>query len=134
MINETNENRMLEELGLNNSSPFKTPDGYFDTLTQRVMDRIDEEENTTHNAKVVKMNNNKKSTWGYVSKWVVAAAACLVIVFGGINYFETNTGTIAQSQNTLISTDDYDEEYEEDMMYYSMMDEQDIYCYLSGME
>ena len=136
MVNIQDDDRMLKELGLNNKNPFTTPEGYFDTLNDRIMARIDEEEMTANKlaekevAKVVDMKKNP-SIKQYLAKWAVAAAACLALVFVGVNYYGNENSTIAQNQTV---TEEYDEEYDEDMMSYSMMDEGDVYCYLAGIE
>ncbi len=138
-MNIQNEEQMLRELGLSNANPFKTPEGYFDTLNDRIMDRIDketaktedEEKETADQVKIVSMKQ-KQPVVHYAIRWAVAAAACLALVFIGVNYYEQENKNIAQNQTAV--TEDYDDEYGEDMISYSMMDGSDVYCYLSGME
>ena len=128
-MNIDNDDRMLEDLGLTKESPMKVPNDYFENIATRVLERIDEEEQSEKTAKVVSMNRGGASVWKYAVKWTVAAAACMALVFLGVNYYEDNN-TLAQSN----ATEEYDDEYEEEMMSYSMMDEQDVYCYLAGLE
>lgn len=138
-MNIQNEEQMLKELGLSNANPFKTPEGYFDTLSERIMARIDEEETKTAEekaetvqvAEVVSLKQKKTSVINYAIRWAVAAAACLALVFVGTDYFGEENKSIAQNQTVA---EEYDDEYAEDMISYSMMDESDVYCYLAGLE
>ena len=138
-MNIQNEEQMLKELGFNNANPFKTPEGYFDTLSERIMARIDEEETKTAEekaetvqvAEVVSLKQKKTSVINYAIRWAVAAAACLALVFVGADYFGEENKTLAQNQTVA---EEYDDEYAEDMISYSMMDESDVYCYLAGLE
>lgn len=138
-MNIQNEEQMLKELGLSNANPFKTPEGYFDTLSDRIMARIDEEETKTAEekaetvqvAEVVSLKQKKTSVINYAIRWAVAAAACLALVFVGADYFGEENKSIAQNQTVA---EEYDDEYAEDMISYSMMDESDVYCYLAGLE
>ena len=138
-MNIQNEEQMLKELGLSNANPFKTPEGYFDTLSERIMARIDEEEtkaaeekaDTVQVAEVVSLKQKKTSVINYAIRWAVAAAACLALVFVGADYFSEENKSIAQNQTVA---EEYDDEYAEDMISYSMMDESDVYCYLAGLE
>ena len=138
-MNIQNEEQMLKELGLSNANPFKTPEGYFDTLSDRIMARIDEEEakttekksETAQVAKVVSMKQKNASVFKYAIRWAIAAAACLALVFVGVDYFGEGNKTIAQNQTVA---EEYDDEYAEDMISYSMMDESDVYCYLAGLD
>lgn len=138
-MNIQNKEQMLKELGLSNANPFKTPEGYFDTLSDRIMTRIDEEETKTAEekaetvqvAEVVSMKQKKTSVVSYAIRWAVAAAACLALVFVGVDYFGEENKSIAQNQTVA---EEYDDEYAEDMISYSMMDESDVYCYLAGLE
>ena len=138
-MNIQNEEQTLKELGLSNANPFKTPEGYFDTLSDRIMARIDEEETKTAEekaetvqvAEVVSLKQKKTSVINYAIRWAVAAAACLALVFVGVDYFGEENKSIAQNQTVA---EEYDDEYAEDMISYSMMDESDVYCYLAGLE
>lgn len=138
-MNIQNEEQTLKELGLSNANPFKTPEGYFDTLSERIMARIDEEETKTAEekaetvqvAEVVSLKQKKTSVINYAIRWAVAAAACLALVFVGVDYFGEENKSIAQNQTVA---EEYDDEYAEDMISYSMMDESDVYCYLAGLE
>lgn len=134
-MNKEKENLMLDELGLNNSSPYTVPEGYFDTLTSRVMDRIDSEMSKEEKPlMVIGSKSSNSNTWKYAIRWMVAAAACIVMAIVGIQYYNNDVNTLAQNQIAEIEVDGYDEEYEEDVIYYSMVDAQDVYSYLAGIE
>lgn len=127
-----NDNHTLESLGLDNRTPFTVPEGYFDTLTKRVMENIEREEKETSNAgKTMGTGSRRKELLTYIARWTSVAAACILIAFVGFHYFTPETEHMAQIQP---GTEEYDEEFGEDMMSYSMMDGQDVYCYLSGIE
>ena len=131
-MNTDKDNLQLENLGLSRKTPFTVPKGYFDTLSNRIMENIDaEEQQTDKTAKTLNTRNRRKELLTYISRWMTAAAACIVAVFVGIHFLNPKTDTLAQVQSTI---EEYDDEFGEDLMSYSMMGEQDIYCYLSGME
>lgn len=112
---------------------FKTPENYFENLTQRVMDNIPSEESN-----VVDINSSKSRTarlWKSLGvSGAVAAAASLAFIF--------YVGTSEQkcSENALASTSEAelhvnmqnDESYNEDAINYLMVNSQDVYAYLSG--
>lgn len=107
---------------LKNPNVFKVPDSYFDTLTERVMSKIPEED-----SKVISINRDKKNI---ISMWKWSSvAACIAMAIVGTVYMSKTTGT----QNEEIAERAYiDEQYQEDMMEYTMLDANDVYCYLSG--
>lgn len=134
------ENKMLEELGITNTSPFKTPEGYFDKLTQRIMDNIPEDEEVQKEmtekgmARVVSMVKQKTISRQFI-RWTVAAAACIALVFVGIHVYDKDNNTqLANNEGGAEFSEYYDDEYAEELLSYSLMDETDIYNYLSGDE
>ena len=135
-----NENKLLEELGITNANPFKTPEGYFEELTSRVMKNIPNDDETLNNtteekkAKVVSMDN-RKTIRNLFIRWTSVAAACIALVFLGVYHIDKkDRKQLADNQTTVSAMDDYDDEYAEDLLSYSMVDETDVYYYLSGSE
>ena len=64
---------MKNDIFDNNSNPFTAPDGYFDTLQERIMSRIQAEENLMKaERRVIRM-----TPW----RTLVAAAACILLIF-----------------------------------------------------
>ncbi len=104
-------------------SPFKVPDGYFDTLTERVMARIPENE--------VKLVSKPRSRWATAWRAYAAVAAMVALLFGAGIYFnqqDEETGKPVAS-----ATGSYSEEADFDAVAdYIMADESDFYAYLSG--
>ncbi len=107
-------------------NPMTVPEGYFDTLTQRVMANLSAEEKP----KVIslKPRNNR------IIAWCTTAAACLI---GAIVYFaiphtdsELPPVKVAEVETTVTPED----KYQEDVMNYAMVDYDDVYYYLSGTE
>lgn len=147
MKTNMNDKQMLEALGITNANPFKTPAGYFDDLTSRVMKNIPSDEAAPEElpqterepAKVVDINSKpavraKKLTFSQqMIRWTSVAAACVALVFGGIQFFDKNSNEqLAENKSALSVVDEYDDEYGEELLSYSMMDTQDVYSYLAG--
>ncbi len=63
-------------------NPFKIPDGYFDSLQDKVMSRIREEEQTLPEAPVVRLKHYRT---------IIAIAACFVLIFTAGALFWLNT-------------------------------------------
>jgi hypothetical protein len=106
-----------------NGNPFKTPDGYFESLSDRIMAQIPDNE-------VVMTRHRKNRTWMYV-----AAAFCVLLVSGSllVTYFSTNNSRptdLAQTQDSLESPT-----YIEDMVDYALISDAMIYYeYMSDEE
>lgn len=108
-------------------NPFKVPEGYFDTLTERVMANIPANE-----TKTVSIAPKSRSHW---LQWSGLVAACMVGALLCVNIFDkqgqdeqTQLMSKASSANEVI----YDESYQEDALNYAMVDYNDVYNYLSG--
>ena len=109
-------------------NPFTVPDDYFDTLTARIMEKIPEQPSQ----KSVELKPRRNKRW---IGWTIAAAACVAIAIFFVNVFDTKTPTAISSQATaMLDTDDfsYDEQYQQDVLEYAMVDNNDIYSYLAG--
>lgn len=114
----------IEETNSQNN-PFRVPEGYFDSLTERIMSNIPEETNN-----VVEMTPKKNRTW---IGWASGIAAALI---GAVIWFavpssdkgDNNSGasTIAQAEEYTSET-----EYAQDALEYAMIDYDDIYAYMS---
>ena len=120
MLNE--EKYIFEKIG--KKSPFTLPEGYFESLTDRVMSNLPELEATET------IPLHKKPNWWL---WGSAAAACIAVAFVGLQLIHTPNDT-AGSMEASNTTDgiSLEEQYQTDMMNYAMIDGEDIYCYLSG--
>lgn len=127
MTNKTNTFENIEALRSN--EVFKTPEGYFDTLTSRIMAHIPEEETESNKAgNVIEMKPRTKTNW-YV--WS-SVAACFIAIVGIATIYTSNKqddATALEDGMFYIAEDDYQE-----AMDYSLVDGHDVYCYLSGAE
>ncbi len=69
----------------NNENPFTVPEGYFDTLQERIMNRVRESESERKpNGRVVK--------FGFY-RTMIAAAACVALIFAAALLYRTGTET-----------------------------------------
>ena len=111
-------------------SPFRVPDGYFDTLTERVMARIPENE--------VKFVPKPQPRWHTAWRAYAAVAAMVAILFGTGIYLYNNESDSSQQAAPVVATtsatpSDYIEEDNfEAVADYIMADDHDFYAYLSG--
>jgi hypothetical protein len=109
--------------------PFTTPPGYFENLASRVMDALPED-NTA------KKTKQRRITWFLT----MAAAACMAGAFFFINFSKGTSMEEQMKQSDfgaamaqMTSTeDDSEEKYNQDMLNYALVDNSDVYCYLSG--
>lgn len=118
MANMNNIN--IEELKKNDI--FKVPEHYFDNLTERVMANIPAEETKIVSISKKKTNN---SWW----KWSSVAASIAVVALGA-TFMMNRPNNVAQDSDQLASN--AEEMTPEEMMEYTMLDTEDVYCYLAG--
>ncbi len=123
--------KIKKRCGKNN--PFTTPEGYFDTLNERIMASVDkamlEEQPEQREQKTVELPVRKHSWTSWLTV-AVAACAAIVLVFN-------LTSTDNYMQDELASNDEmviYDEEYRIDALNYALVDNEDVFYYLSGTE
>lgn len=90
-------------------NPFRVPEGYFETLTQRTMDNIRKQEST-----------NRRTVW---FRWSAAAAVAGIIATAGFFALDNNTQEMQFAENESAVTS---EELE-----YAMIDNRDIEYYLT---
>lgn len=103
---------------------FKVPEDYFNNLTDRIMSNIPAEETN-----VISINKGKKtSVW---MKWTSVAACATVALVGAIAYMNNHNSGFENGVNELVAITE-EQEYQEDVIEYSMLDEHDVYSYLSG--
>ena len=122
------EKKLIDRCGKVN--PFVVPEGYFDTLTSRVMANIPSDE-----TKVVSIIPTNKT---YFVRWTSIAAACIVGAFISVNVFNSKTPSVDNTQllssNTVVGEyeDMYDETYQQEVLDYAMVDYNDVYNYMAG--
>ena len=88
---------MKKDIFENNACPFTVPDGYFDTLQERIMSRIEAEENAKVRGRIIRMPLYRK---------LVAAAACILFIFAGATLFKTYSGKHSFVAETEMVFDD----------------------------
>lgn len=117
-INEVNAKRHLSDKG-----QFAVPEGYFDSLTEKVMRRIGDVE-----AIEDKRPARRISLYGKYA--VCVAAACIVgfVMFVlPLDKGSDEADMMADMQGAV-----YDEDFSRDVMNYAMLDYEDVYAYLAG--
>lgn len=113
-------------------TPYRVPDGYFDSLTNRVMQSLPDTNaqaaNGTDEGERIRIDSHSRGRrW---LGWGVAAAACFAatIMFVNMPHRENES----QQQPTASASVSYDEDYEQQVLDYAMLDDTDIYAYMSG--
>lgn len=111
-----------------NDNPFSVPQGYFDTLAQRMIDRLPAHEVRMIPNEETKKNKYRLPTWARLG---AAAAVVAAICMAGIGFFNDEPSTSSPVASTTMAT--YSSEDNIDAMAdYIMVDDQDLYAYISG--
>ena len=109
---------------------YKVPEGYFDTLADRIMANIPEapiqEKKQKKSAKIISLNTRVKIA-------VAAAIAGVLISSVTVRLYQQDKKLADVNTKTEMTTtpETYGEEYVNDYIDYAMVDEDDIYKYLS---
>lgn len=103
------------ELRCGKKVPFTVPEGYFDNLTARVMANLPQE-----NSNVISLNVGKKRS--YWKEITTVAAACIAGAIVFINVHKSAENNFTADNQTVV----YDEQYQQDMMEYAMIDASDV--------
>lgn len=120
------ENILKERFGKEN--PFKVPDGYFDHLTERIMENLPEQE-----IRVIDIRS-RQTLWQKMPLRKIAAAVAVVALLGGGSFWalqhEGNSKMVAhakQHEQKAVSSEDaaFNE-----MADYAMIDNETIYASL----
>ena len=120
------ENILKERFGKEN--PFKVPEGYFDHLTERIMENLPEQE-----VRVIDIRS-RQTLWQKMPLRKIAAAVAVVALLGGGSFWalqrEGNSKMVAhakQHEQKAVSSEDaaFNE-----MADYAMIDNETIYASL----
>ena len=120
------ENILKERFGKEN--PFKVPDGYFDHLTERIMENLPEQE-----IRVIDIRS-RQTLWQKLPLRKIAAAVAVVALLGGGSFWalqhEGNSKVVAhvkKHEQKAVSSEDaaFNE-----MADYAMIDNETIYASL----
>ncbi len=109
-------------------NPYTVPEGYFESLTQRVMDNVSAAEKDN----IVSIRPKKNAHW---KVWASGIAACIAGTLVCINLIDSKPNpaeNTALSEQNQTETYTYDEQYQTAEMNYAMVDYNDVYNYLSG--
>lgn len=143
----TNEEKYLREQ-MGSKIPFRVPEGYFEQLTEKVMQRLPEEavpatqtEEAVPAAQTVQMVSTNQTTRPTLLRRLrplLYAAACLVVAIVGFTLFFNKTIEEQQPQQVALATEQQEviqasDEYIEEEVDYAMLDNQDIYYLLAEM-
>ena len=112
----------------NHDKLFSVPEGYFDTLVQRTMERIPANEVRMIPSVEKKKSNKHGMLW---ARYGVAAAAVAAFFTLGMHFISNDEKitTAATANNTAAYSSDYNVDALAD---YIMVDDQDLYAYISG--
>lgn len=114
------------------TNPFKVPEGYFENLEKRVMDRLPEVDTPSRTVA------REIPLWRRISPYVAAAAFFGVMAGGYLFYHDSNAdaplpvnkvSAVSANVSSISHNDDYNIDKAAD---YAMMDNEDFYAYLAG--
>ena len=120
------ENILKERFGKEN--PFKVPDGYFDHLTERIMEKLPEQE-----IRVIDIRS-RQTLWQKLPLRKIAAAVAVVALLGGGSFWawqrEGNSKGVAHVKQHEQKTVASEEAAFNEMADYAMIDNETIYASL----
>ena len=133
----TKNNRILAPEG--GRYHFKVSDEYFDSLTARIMEQIDsvEQEISEKNEEVPAQStklfdihkNRRRNLW--ISTISIAASLVLIATVA-LKFIPMPSSTPVEQQKAETNVQYTPENYNEDLMNYTMVDNVDVYYYLSS--
>lgn len=120
------ENILKERFGKEN--PFKVPDGYFDHLTERIMEKLPEQE-----IRVIDIRS-RQTLWRKLPLRKIAAAVAVVALLGGGSFrawqHEGNSKVVAHVKQHEQKAVASEEAAFNEMADYAMIDNETIYASL----
>jgi hypothetical protein len=121
-------------LKFDKENPFKVPEGYFESLSGRIMGNVSRSGKVPQSKRIVRMQVVKR-----VALYVMAACVVgLVAVFVMPHHDVAANNEVASSATSTSRTDAdndalvYDEDFQLDVLDYAMLDYDDVYTYLAG--
>ncbi len=120
------ENILKERFGKQN--PFKVPDGYFDHLTERIMENLPEQE-----VRVIDIRS-RQTLWQKLPLRKIAAAVAVTALLGGGTFWalqhEGNSKVVAHAKHHEQKAVGSEEAAFNEMADYAMIDNETIYASL----
>lgn len=125
--NYNTDDKTLREMtsSANGKNPFRVPEGYFDTLPQRVMERIREEGQTEQ------PKRRRKSRF-FIRLTAAAVLTGFFSLAGLMMYEQSHPLTSSQAPTALASAQEM--EFADELLDYAMLDNNDIEYYLTEAE
>lgn len=117
----------LTERSLKETSPFKVPDGYFDTLCDSIMNKLPEGKAS----KKPRLLIMRKRVLQYAAAAFFAVTTISLALYESVDNDETPT-TISASITEDIRESYEDENYVNEALDYAMIDNSEIAAYLTG--
>lgn len=131
---EHNDELYLRQM-VGNRNPFRVPEGYFEQLTGQVMQQLPERGENVALQQPVSQANARKV---HLRPWYYAAASIAIAVVMGMGYYfsqdssaSMDAGRIAAVSAVPAATEQVDNSYIDDAADYAMLDNAEIYAYLS---
>ena len=125
----TKDNRIFNPNG--GRYPFRATDEYFDNLTARIMEQIPEdtpaEDIPEKNTKFIDIHRNRRRNL-WISTISVAASLILIATIA-LKFIPKPNASPEQTED--MKAEYTTENYNEDLMQYAMVDNMDVYYYLS---
>ena len=120
-----------------NRNPFRVPDGYFDQLTQQVMQQLPEREETV--AKQLSISSQPRARKVQMRPWLYAAACSVLALAMGVSYYfmqsqATSTDATPMAAAAPAAPATYttsDNSYIDEVADYVMLDNTEIYACLT---
>lgn len=112
---------LMAQTSSNGHNPFKVPNGYFDTLSNRVMQRINAE--GAHTA--------QKSNTRLFFRLAAAAMLAGAFFMAGLAIYERSTPLTSNADDIIFAQE---LEYTDELLDYAMLDNSDIEYYLTAAE
>ena len=119
------ENILKERFGKQN--PFKVPDGYFDHLTEKIMENLPEQE-----VRVIDIRS-RQTLWQKMPLRKIAAAVAVVVLLGGGSFWawqHHDSKMVAHAKKHEQKTVSSDDAAFNEMADYAMIDNEAIYASL----
>ena len=107
-------------------SPFRVPEGYFDTLNTRIMDKVAKQASTQKDEEPAKA----KKVHMHVLRWAAACACVLIVGASAVIYTfkDTDTPEVPETAQQSITTS---EDAFNQAADYTMLDNHDMYMMLA---
>lgn len=113
--------------GQSDVSPFKVPDGYFDTLCDSIMDKLP----TVEVTKKPRMVLLRKRFWQHAAATIFAVTAISLALYESSTNEKPSTITSASITEDIIHSYE-DDNYVDEALDYAMIDNSEIAAYLTG--